>query len=109
MDLPCRKIIMGRLACNPGGDRGRAGKMRSLPDRNGTDGGGHPLRSLPAHQGNVGYCVEFDEEAKESIRSLAQDLKAGRVESLVDRICAICKQVRRENDRCGTGQECPGP
>ncbi|MCK9318658.1 transcriptional regulator [Methanoculleus sp.] len=107
MDLPCQKNIWGvppairaAIAVDP---------VRCGVSRTETNDGGHPLRSLPVYQGNVGYCVEFDEEAKESIRSLAQDLKDRRMESLVDRICAICKQVRRENDRCGTGQECPEP
>ena len=59
--------------------------------------------------GRRGYRVEFNEEAKEAIRSLAWDLKEGRVENLGNRICEICKQVRGEGDRCGTGQESPEP
>lgn len=107
MDLPCQKIIWGVLPAiraaiavdlvRCGASRAEAARMMEIT----------PSAVSQYMSGKRGYRAEFDEEAKASIRSLARDLKDGRVESLVDRICAICKQVRREDDRCWTGQECP--
>ncbi len=51
--------------------------------------------------GKRGYRIEFEDEVKRSIERLAQDLKDGKVENLVDRICDICKQLREEGDQCG--------
>ena len=52
--------------------------------------------------GKRGYRIEFEDEVKQSIERLAQDLKEDRVENLVARICAICRQLREEGDRCGS-------
>src|SRR5512136_541167 len=53
--------------------------------------------------GKRGYRIEFEDEVKRSIERLAQDLKDGKVENLVVRICDICKQLREEEDQCGSG------
>lgn len=55
--------------------------------------------------GKRGYRIEFEDEAKRSIEDLAKDLKDGRVENLVSRICDICRQLREEEDRCGSEPE----
>jgi uncharacterized protein len=52
--------------------------------------------------GKRGYRIEFEDEVKRSIEHLAKDLKEGKVESLVARICDICKQLREEGDQCGS-------
>ncbi len=51
--------------------------------------------------GKRGYRIEFENDVKESIERLAQDLKDGKVENLVARICDICRQLREEGDQCG--------
>jgi uncharacterized protein len=50
--------------------------------------------------GKRGYRIEFDDAAKQSIERLAQDLKEGKVENLVARICDICRQLREGEDQC---------
>jgi predicted transcriptional regulator len=52
--------------------------------------------------GKRGYRIEFEGEVKSSIEQLAQDLKDGKVDNLVARICDICKQLREEEDQCGS-------
>jgi predicted transcriptional regulator len=49
-----------------------------------------------------GYRIEFEEPVKASIRHLARDLKAGAETDVVGRICEICKQLRDEDEKCGT-------
>jgi predicted transcriptional regulator len=57
--------------------------------------------------GKRGYRIEFEGEVKQSIERLAQDLKEGKVENLVARICDICRQLREGEDQCGGGSlEC---
>jgi len=57
--------------------------------------------------GKRGYRIEFEGEVKQSIERLAQDLKEGKVENLVARICDICRQLRDGEDQCGGGSlEC---
>jgi predicted transcriptional regulator len=56
--------------------------------------------------GKRGYRIEFEGTVKISIEHLARDLKEGRVDDLVARICEICRELRHE-DRCGQGpMEC---
>jgi predicted transcriptional regulator len=43
-----------------------------------------------------GYRIEFEDEVKASIHQLARELKEGKVQNLVERICDICKQLRDE-------------
>jgi hypothetical protein len=51
--------------------------------------------------GKRGYRIEFEDEVKESIGCLAQDLKNGKVDNLVARICDICRRLREGDDQCG--------
>jgi hypothetical protein len=51
--------------------------------------------------GKRGYRIEFEDEVKQSIERLAQDLKEGKVENLVARICDICRQLREGDEQCG--------
>jgi len=51
--------------------------------------------------GKRGYRIEFEDEVKRSIERLAQDLKEGKVENLVARICDICRQLREGDEQCG--------
>lgn len=53
--------------------------------------------------GKRGYRIEFEDEIKESIERLTQDLRDGKVENLVARICDICRQLREEDVQCGAG------
>lgn len=53
--------------------------------------------------GKRGYRIEFEDEVKTSIERLAMDLKDGKVEDLIARICDICRQLREESDQCGSG------
>ena len=57
--------------------------------------------------GKRGYRIEFEDEVKLSIHQLAGDLKEGKVENLVNRICVICRQLREESSEaaCGTKQD----
>lgn len=97
MDLPCQKIVWGVLpavrAANAadlagcGVSRTEAVRMMEIT----------PSAVSRYISGKRGYRAGFDEEAKESTRSPAQDLKGGRVKSLVGR---ICKQVRQEDAEC---------
>ncbi|MDD2254323.1 MAG: transcriptional regulator [Methanoculleus sp.] len=106
MDLPCQKIVLGVLPATRAAiteDPVRCGASRIKPAR--------MMEVAPSPvslytPGRRGYRTEFDEEAKESIGSPVQDLRDGRVESRVGR---ICRQVRQESDRCGTGRECAEP
>ncbi len=52
--------------------------------------------------GKRGYRIEFEAEVKHSIERLALDLRDGNVDNLVSRICDICKQLREEDDQCGS-------
>jgi predicted transcriptional regulator len=54
--------------------------------------------------GKRGYRIEFEDEVKHSIEELARDLKEGKVDNLVTRICDICKQLREE-DSCGSSAD----
>ena len=47
-----------------------------------------------------GYRIEFEDDVKQTIHQLAHDMKEGKVNSLQERICNICTQIRREKDRC---------
>lgn len=47
-----------------------------------------------------GYRIVFDENVKESIRILADDMKENRVEDLAERICSICRQLREDDQQC---------
>ncbi|WP_407355743.1 transcriptional regulator [Methanolobus sp. WCC5] len=47
-----------------------------------------------------GYRIVFDEDVKQSIRALAEDMKAGNVDDLAGRICRICKQLRSDEQQC---------
>jgi len=48
-----------------------------------------------------GYRVEFEGEVKESIRRLAEDIKAGACNDIVTIICEICRQLREGDTGCG--------
>ena len=47
-----------------------------------------------------GYRIEFEDDVSARIRLLAEDLKAGRVTNLVERICEICRQLREDEGGC---------
>lgn len=55
--------------------------------------------------GKRGYRIEFRDDVKCSIAQLAQDLIEGKVESLVQRICAICREMR-DNERDSGAHDC---
>lgn len=49
-----------------------------------------------------GYRIEFEDDVKVAIRSLAQDLSKGEVENLPQRICDICTMLRDPNSGCNS-------
>ncbi|MGD1004145.1 MAG: transcriptional regulator [Methanoregulaceae archaeon] len=59
--------------------------------------------------GKRGYRIEFEDDVKKSIATLAQDLKDGKKVNLVKRTCDICHQLRGDDvesgeifsERCG--------
>ncbi|WP_462272339.1 transcriptional regulator [Methanohalophilus sp.] len=51
-----------------------------------------------------GYRIEFDDEIKVSIASLAVDIQKGVVDDLSHRFCDICRQIRAD-DTCPADQE----
>jgi predicted transcriptional regulator len=48
--------------------------------------------------GKRGYRIEFRDDIRHSITELARDLKEGNVENLVQRICAICREIRDSDE-----------
>jgi predicted transcriptional regulator len=52
--------------------------------------------------GKRGYRIEFENDVKQSIEQLAEDLKDKKQVNLVKRICTICHQLREgEENQCG--------
>ncbi len=51
-----------------------------------------------------GYNIEFGEEIKASISKLADDLLEKKVDSLVERICEICKMMRDDEVACSSAR-----
>ncbi|ETA68755.1 MAG: uncharacterized protein PWQ51_1598 [Methanolobus sp.] len=47
-----------------------------------------------------GYRIVLEENVKVSIRELAEDMKANKVDDLASRICGICRQLREEGQEC---------
>ncbi len=62
--------------------------------------------------GKRGYRIEFRDDIRQSIAELARDLRDGHVDNLVQRICAICQEMRDTDDDtdssasggCGVGR-----
>ncbi len=50
--------------------------------------------------GKRGYRIEFENDVKESIGLLAQDLTEKKPVDLVKRICDICRQLREGDEGC---------
>jgi predicted transcriptional regulator len=50
--------------------------------------------------GKRGYRIEFEGEIRDSIRVLAERIRAGECPDIVPEICGICRQLR------GGGMEC---
>ena len=50
--------------------------------------------------GKRGYRIEFDDEVKQSIARLAQDLIDRKQIDVVGRICGICRQLREGEGGC---------
>ncbi|MGD9778434.1 transcriptional regulator [Methanomethylovorans sp.] len=47
-----------------------------------------------------GYRIEFEDDVKVAIRSIARDLSNGEIESLPQRICGICTMLREPGTGC---------
>lgn len=47
-----------------------------------------------------GYRVEFDDDVKDSVRHLAEEIKAGKCSDITPKICEICRQLRSGEDGC---------
>ena len=53
--------------------------------------------------GKRGYRIEFEDDVKKSITTLAQDLVDKKDVKVIERICGICHQLRDgEGGGCGT-------
>ena len=50
--------------------------------------------------GKRGYRIEFEDEAKQSIALLAQDLIDKKPVNVIERICGICRQLREGEEGC---------
>jgi len=48
-----------------------------------------------------GYKIEFQDAVKAEIKKLATEVRQGRVENVVQRICEICMKLREEGTVCG--------
>lgn len=66
----------------------------------------HPMhpqlqRQRPLLSGKRGYRIEFEDDVKKAINSLARDLidKKEQVK-VTERICAICRQLREGEGGC---------
>ena len=51
-----------------------------------------------------GYSIELSDEVKAAVEKLAEDLRQGTVENLVERMCEICRMLRGEDFE---GAACP--
>jgi hypothetical protein len=50
--------------------------------------------------GKRGYRIEFEDDVKESITRLAQDLVAKKDINVIERMCGICRQLREGEGGC---------
>lgn len=101
MQAPCQKIVWDVLPAikaaivvelvKCGVSQSEASRMLEIA----------PSAASQYLSGKRGYRIELAEVVKQSIAILALDLKEHRVEDLVGRICAICRQLREERDPCG--------
>ena len=58
--------------------------------------------------GKRGYRIEFENDVKQTIEALAQDLRDGKKVNLVKRTCDICHQLRDgEENQCGGPSDAP--
>ena len=58
--------------------------------------------------GKRGYRIEFENDVKQTIELLAQDLRDGKQVNLVKRTCDICHQLRDgEDNQCGGPSDAP--
>ena len=57
--------------------------------------------------GKRGYRIEFGDDVKRSIETLAEDLRSGRDLDLVERTCGICRQIRGEEGGACNGFSIP--
>ncbi|HWQ67745.1 MAG TPA: transcriptional regulator [Methanospirillum sp.] len=51
--------------------------------------------------GKRGYRIEFTLEVKETLATLAKDLREGRLDNPGPRICSICTLIRGDAGACG--------
>jgi uncharacterized protein len=47
-----------------------------------------------------GYRIEFDDEVKQTIEQLAEDIKQGKVEDVSPKFCEICRLIRQGEGAC---------
>jgi len=98
MEAPCQKIVWDVLPAlraavavelvNNGVSQVEAARMLGIA----------PSAVSQYLSGKRGYRIEFGDEIKQSIAQLAIDLKEGKVEHLVQRICSICHEMRDCDD-----------
>jgi predicted transcriptional regulator len=50
--------------------------------------------------GKRGYRIVFDNDVKESVARLAQDLIDQNPVNVIERVCGICRQLRKEGGAC---------
>jgi predicted transcriptional regulator len=107
MDAPCQKIVWDVLPAI------RAAIAVELVGRGASQAGAARILEIAPSavsqylSGKRGYRIEFEDEVKQSIALLAQDLIEEKQINLVARICGICLQLREGEGSCaGPVSEC---
>ncbi len=100
MDAPCQKIVWDVLPAI------RAAIAVELV-RGGVSqvGAARMLEIAPSAvsqylSGKRGYRIEFEEDVKKSIAQLAQDLIDRKQVNIIERVCGICRQLRKGDSGC---------
>jgi predicted transcriptional regulator len=100
MEAPCQKIVWEVLPAiraavaaelvRSGMSQVEASRMLSMA----------PSAVSQYISGKRGYRIEFGDEVKASVAQLARDLMDNRDVDLTNRTCAICRQLRDDDERC---------
>lgn len=108
MDAPCQKIVWDVLPAiraaiavelvKGGVSQVQAARMLEIA----------PSAVSQYLSGKRGYRVEFEDEVKNSVALLAQDLINKKQVNLIERICGICQQLRNGEGGCAgaTPKQC---
>lgn len=100
MEAPCQKIVWNVLPAiraaiaielvRCGASQVEAARMLEMA----------PSAVSQYLSGKRGYRIEFEDEAKQSIVLLAQDLIDKKQVNVMEQICRICRQIREGDGEC---------